>query len=130
MCNLKKSALLIATMALIFVPACCFSAENKILTIPLVEMLQGGKAKISSDKKSIIDDKGDIVAKQTPPPVIKEKSSDIFPTGAAKDNTTFVVNCNKKCAMITRQCYLDDLGNVVCMNVCDKEMLVCEEATK
>ncbi|GFO69694.1 hypothetical protein GMLC_32730 [Geomonas limicola] len=111
-------------------PINCFAAGNKINMIPLVEMLQQNKAKISTDKKSIIDLKGEVLAKQTPPPVMKKRDPSAAIEFGNKDkdaNVTMIVNCYKKCAMVTRQCYLDDIGNTICLNVCDKEGLVCEE---
>lgn len=111
-------------------PMTCLAAGNKASTIPLVEMLQQNKAKISTDQKSIIDLKGEVLANQTPTPVLKKRDPMNAVLDAAKDKdakTTLIVNCNKKCAMVTRHCYLDDIGNTICLNVCDKESLVCEE---
>jgi hypothetical protein len=120
----------ISAILLLTVPSTGFCMNIKKETIPLIEMLQNGTAKVSSDKKNIIDDKGNFIAKETANTIqIKPKQSPANPTDSQKDNSTptpLMFTCNKKCAIIAKHCYIDENENIVCINVCDKEALICE----
>lgn len=114
---------------LLAVPSTGFCMNMKRETIPLVEMLQKGKATLSSDKKSIIDEKGGVIAKETANTVsIKPKPAE-NPADSGKDSSTpapKMFTCNKKCAIFVKHCYMDENENIVCINVCDREALICE----
>ncbi len=97
--------------------------------IPLVQMLQAGKAKISPDKKNIIDENGHIVGKETDNVNLPKAPPPAPPADSSKENAPPVPQlflCTKKCAMISRHCYTDENQNVVCINVCDREALICD----
>ncbi len=106
-----------------------FCMDLKKETIPIIEKLQDGKAKISPDKKSIIDENGHIIGKETEninPPKNKPVAN---PADTAKDSSPpapQLIFCSKKCAIITKHCYKDESENVVCINSCDRESLICE----
>jgi hypothetical protein len=128
----KKTLLFIIIAAIIStIPIKGFSMEIKREAIPIVQKLQEGKAKISPDKKSIIDEEGHIIGKETPTlDMNKYKAKPTQnPFEAAKDDSPpppqmFI--CTRKCGMITKRCYLDENENAVCINICDKESLICE----
>mgnify|MGYP001580076506 CR=1 FL=1 len=129
MLSFQNLTFTISAILLLTVPSTGYCMNIKRETIPLVDMLQSGKAALSSDKKNILDENGHIVAKETantavikPKPVAKTEDS-------AKDNSPpapqlFI--CNKRCAMFVKHCYMDENENIVCINVCDKESLICE----
>jgi hypothetical protein len=129
----RITTILFSVSSLVLLSSYGYGAENKITSVPLVRMLQEGKVNLSPDRKSIIDENGHIVAKQTSPPVsppaaqIKILDKNTAETG--KEKGPLKVNCDRKCAIMSRQCYMDDIGNVVCLNICDKEIFVCEEIT-
>ncbi len=105
----------------------CMDVHKEV--IPLIQMLQAGKAKISADKKSIIDENGHIVGKETenvnlPKPKPVANPADVNKENAPPAPQLFF--CTKKCAMISKHCYKDENENVVCINECDKESLICE----
>ena len=56
---------IISAILLLTVPSTGFCMNIKKETIPLLEMLQNGTAKVTTDKKNIIDDKGNFIAKET-----------------------------------------------------------------
>jgi len=130
--RISKSTLLIIMAAILStMPVNGFSMEAKKEPIPIIQKLQEGKAKISPDKKSIIDEEGHIIGKVTPTlDMEKYKPKAILnPFEAAKDDSPpppLLFTCTRKCGMITRHCYLDDFENAVCINICDKESLICE----
>lgn len=131
MLSFQKLTFIISAILLLTVPSAGFCMNIKRETIPLVEMLQGGKAAVSSDKKNILDENGHIVAKETAnTAVIKPKPGAKTEDSARdKDNSPpapqlFI--CNKRCAMFVKHCYMDENENIVCINVCDKESLICE----
>ena len=125
----RNFAFLISAAVLLLVPVDGFSAEAKRPSPPMVQMLQEGKAKLSSDYKNIVDDKGSSLAKETSN-IIQKKEPTAISSDLVKDSTapppTQVIFCNKKCAIISKHCYIDDTGNIVCLNVCEREALVCE----
>jgi hypothetical protein len=130
--RVPKTTLLFIMAAIIsMIPIKGFSMEIKREAIPIVQKLQEGKAKISPDKKSIIDEEGHIIGKESQNlDVNKYKPKPTQnPYEAAKDDSPpppqmFI--CTRKCGMITKRCYLDDNENAVCINICDKESLICE----
>jgi len=127
----KTTLLIIMAVTLSMMPVNGFSMEAKKEPIPIVQKLQEGKAKISPDKKSIIDEEGHIIGKVTPSldmEKYKPKPTQ-NPFEAAKDDSPpppQMFTCTRKCGMITKRCYLDDNENAVCINICDKESLICE----
>jgi hypothetical protein len=130
--RISKTTLLIIMAAIIsMIPINGFSMEIKREAIPIVQKLQEGKAKISPDKKSIIDEEGHIIGKESQNLDLnkyKPKAAQ-NPYETAKDDSPpppqmFI--CTRKCGMITKRCYLDDNENAVCINICDKESLICE----
>ncbi len=132
MSYLKNLPLILFLTALVAAPINAYSMDVKRELVPLVEMLQEGKARISPDKKSIIDENGHIIGKESTNLDMKKYQAPqnplLNPTETAKDNAPpppqlFI--CTKKCAMITRHCYLDENENAVCISVCDKESLIC-----
>jgi hypothetical protein len=116
---------------LAIIPVNGFSMDIKREVLPIVQKLQEGKAKISPDKKSIIDEEGHIIGKETVNLDLnkyKPKSTQNS-FEAAKDDSPpppQMFTCTRKCGMITKRCYLDDFENAVCINICDKESLICE----
>ena len=130
--RISKSTLLIIMAAILStMPVNGFSMEAKKEPIPIIQKLQEGKANISPDKKSIIDEEGHIIGKVTPSlDMEKYKPKAILnPFEAAKDDSPpppQLFTCTRKCGMITKHCYLDDFENAVCINICDKESLICE----
>jgi hypothetical protein len=125
----KKIVFLISAAVLSTVPLDGFCADPRRPNPPMVQMLQEGKGKLSPDYKNIIDEKGNKVAKETSNTVKKPEStasSDYVVKDASAPPPPMVVFCNKKCAILTRHCYLDEVGNTVCLNVCEREALVCE----
>ena len=130
--RISKTTLLFIMAAIIsMIPINGFSMEAKKEPLPIVQKLQEGKAKISPDKKSIIDEEGHIIGKVTPTldmEKYKPKPTQ-NPFEAAKDDSPpppQMFTCTRKCGMITKRCYLDDKENAVCINICDKESLICE----
>lgn len=127
----KATPLIIVAAILSMIPVNSFAMEIKREAIPIIQKLQEGKAKISPDKKSIIDEEGHIIGKVTANLDLtkyKPKSTQ-NPFEAAKDDSPpppQMFTCTRKCGMITKQCYLDDNENAVCINICDKESLICE----
>lgn len=125
----KKTTLLIAALVFSIIPARGFSAELKKTTENLVQKLQNGKAKISLNKKSILDENDNIVASETSPPKADNKTSgagSITPNKSGSTAPADLVNCSFKCSITTRHCYADSYGSIVCINMCDKETLRCE----
>jgi hypothetical protein len=118
---MKHIIIAVSTIAIFLAPALCSGAE-KILP-RLVQMLRDGKATISPNKKSLVDEKGKVIAKE-----VDEKSV-VKPASSVQEGLSeqkAITNCNYKCAIITRRCFADDSGTVACINTCDKETLVCE----
>jgi hypothetical protein len=115
---------------LLSAPSKGLSMDVKKEVIPIVQKLQEGKAKISPDKKSIIDEEGHIIGKLTSTLDMKKYTpAPPNPAEAAKEDSPPApqfFNCIRKCGMITKQCYLDDNENAVCIGICDKESLICE----
>lgn len=126
----RKFAILISSAFFLTVPINGFCAEARRPNPPMVQMLQEGTAKLSPDYKSIIDDKGASVAKETSS-TVQKKVTTTLSSDFVKDSTAppppMVIFCNKKCAIISKHCYVDETGNIVCLNVCEKEALVCGE---
>lgn len=124
----KRITLLVAAFVFSIIPARGFSAELKKTTENLVLKLQNGKAKISLNKKSILDENDNIVASETSPPKADNKTSgaSITPNKSGSTAPPDVVNCSFKCSIITRHCYADSYGSIVCINICDKETLRCD----
>jgi hypothetical protein len=127
---LENLTFIISVILLMSVPSTGFCMNIKKETIPLIEMMQNGTAKISSDKKNIIDDKGKFIAKETANTIqLKPKPSQPNPAETQQDNSTptpLMFTCNKKCAIVVKHCYIDENENIVCINTCDKEALICE----
>ncbi len=130
MSNLYKSLTAIVTAGLLMVPVTGFCMDIKKELIPLIQMLQQGKAKISPDKKNILDENGHIIGKETTNLTLpKAKPAVANPSDSEKDTSPpapQLFYCSKKCAMISRHCYTDENENIVCINECDKESLICE----
>jgi hypothetical protein len=126
----RKFAILIMSAFFLTVPIDGFCVEARRPNPPMVQMLQEGKAKLSPDYKSIVDDKGNSVAKETSS-TIQKKESTALSSDTVKDPSAppppMVIFCNKKCAIVSKHCYIDETGNIVCLNVCEKEALVCGE---
>lgn len=128
--SIKTRLILLATI-FTMIPFQSFSMDVKKEVVPIVQKLQDGTAKVSPNQKSIIDEEGHIIGKETtnldmnkykPKPAQN-------PFEAAKDDSPpapQLFTCTRKCGMITRHCYLDENENAVCINVCDKESLICE----
>lgn len=123
----KKSAAA-ALLVVVLLPLYSFGAESRMSAIPLIQMLQENKVKVSPDKRTMTDLNGSVVARETPPPVPKKVEPTANPFEKPQENTVMVVNCNKKCGMVSRKCFLDEIGNTICLNICDKESYICEEA--
>jgi hypothetical protein len=126
----QKLTFILSAMLLLTVPSTGFSMNIKKETIPLIEMLQNGTAKVSTDKKNIIDDKGNFIAKETANTVQIKPKQVSNPTDTQSDSSTpapLMFTCNKKCAIVVKHCYMDENENIVCINTCDKEALICEE---
>src|SRR5512137_2454181 len=117
--RISKTTLLIIVAAIIsMIPINGFSMEIKREAIPIVQKLQEGKAKISPDRKSIIDEDGHIIGKESQSlDLNKYKAKPIQnPYEAAKDDSPpppQMFTCTRKCGMITKRCYLDDSENAV-----------------
>ncbi|QXE85630.1 hypothetical protein KP003_14720 [Geomonas nitrogeniifigens] len=104
--------------------------------IAIIEQLQSGKAKVSFDKKSIVDESGEALAKETtnavqkPLPLPEPVLPDLAATGTSSETPApkppKIVFCNRKCGFIEKRCYLDNEGNTICINTCEKESLICE----
>ncbi|MFZ3207696.1 MAG: hypothetical protein WA140_02540 [Geobacteraceae bacterium] len=129
MSTLVKMLFLIPSAMFLLAPVTAFCLEAKN-ALPIIELLQSGSAMISSDKKSIVDENGDIIAKETSN-TIEKKSMVVDPNPLevgkeALANTPKVIFCNKKCGMIEKHCYQDTEGNIVCVNICEKEVLICD----
>ncbi|WP_026841468.1 hypothetical protein [Citrifermentans bremense] len=113
-------------------PFTAWAAEPHKEIPPIVDMLQGGSAKPSSDKKYIVNDKGEIIAKETANSYKKESASETAVTLASEPGkegvpaAPKVVFCNKKCGLIQKRCYTDSDGNIVCINNCEKELMICD----
>jgi hypothetical protein len=118
---LKVAALTVSTAMVLLEPTLCFAAEK---VIPhLVELVKEGGASMSANKKTLVDAKGNIVANEVDP------KSVVKPTVEQKGNSaeqTPVINCNYRCAILTKRCFAEDAGAVVCINTCDKQTLICE----
>jgi hypothetical protein len=115
----------------ILIPHTAFSFDVKKEVLPIIQKLQEGKAKLSMDKKSIVDEEGHIIAKESANlDLNKYKTQPVKnPFEAAKDDSPpqpQLFTCNRKCGLITKHCYLDENENAVCINICDKESLICE----
>jgi hypothetical protein len=125
----RKLTIILSAILLLTVPSTGFCMNLKKETIPLVEMLQKGTAKVSTDKKNIIDEKGNFIAKETANTVQIKPKQIVDPNDTQKDSSTptpLMFTCNKKCAIIVKHCYMDEAENIVCINTCDKEALICE----
>jgi hypothetical protein len=127
--TIQNLTFIILAILLLAIPSTGFCMNIKRETIPLIEMLQNGTAKVSTDKKNIIDEKGHSIAKETVNTIqIKPKQS-VNPTDTQLDSSTptpLMFTCNRKCAIVAKHCYMDENENIVCINVCDKESLICE----
>lgn len=127
---LKNVTLLIAAALVLIVPDLGFCAREKMEElVPIIQLVRDGKAKPSPDFRNIIDEKGNIVAKQTALPVEKKDKPFAGAPDGAKDAASGqqkVLTCSTKCAITTRKCYADDSGYIFCMNICEKELLICE----
>jgi len=113
-----------AASLIVMVPVSALSAEIKI-TPPLIELLQDGRAKLSPDKKVILDEKGDIVARQKSP-AGQENSFAKSPDKAAPVAAERPYVCTPQCAIWVKYCYTDPKDFEVCINSCEKELLQCE----
>jgi len=125
----QNLAFIISAILLLTVPSTGFSMNIKKETIPLIEMLQSGTAKVTTDKKNIIDDKGNFIAKETANTIQNKPKQSEGPADTQKDSpapTPQMFTCNKKCAIVVKHCYMDENENIVCINTCDKEALICE----
>ncbi len=131
MLHLAKISLIIFAAIILFAPIKAFSMDIKKEVLPIIEKLREGKAQLSQDKKSIVDENGHIIGKETHDLDLnkyKPKPTQ-NPFEAAKDDSPpqpQLFNCTRKCGVITRHCYLDDNENAICISVCDKESLICE----
>jgi hypothetical protein len=112
----NKLTFLILTVTVVSIPIRGFCLEGQSSSSPVLQILREGKATLSIDKKSILDEQGKIIASQIPSPVKKGSSSG--------SKTTPI--CNSVCAIIEKQCYADINGSVLCINVCKKEQFKCE----
>ena len=128
--TIKNVTLVGATtvFVLAFVPTCCFSAEPLKVVPSLIQKLVDGSAKISTNKKSIVDEKGEIIAKEASSlkETVKKANGNPSVSDGKTPPTPMVVTCNYKCAIITKRCYEDANGNGACINACDKQVLLCE----
>ena len=125
----QNLASIILAILLLTVPSTGFCMNIKKETIPLIEMLQSGTAKVTTDKKNIIDDKGNFIAKETANTLQNKPKQSASPADTQKDSPTpapLMFTCNKKCAIVVKHCYMDENENIVCINTCDKEALICE----
>ncbi len=129
--NILTLGIAIFAASSLWTPCCSYGMDLKREVLPLIEMLQAGKAKVSPDKKSIIDENGHIIGKEAATLDLNKykPKTPQNPFETAKDNsppTPQLFTCTKKCGMITKHCYLDENENAVCINICDKESLICE----
>lgn len=127
----EATPLIIMATIVSLIPVRSFAMDVKKEIIPIVQKLQQGNAKISPDKKSIIDENGHIIGKETSNLDLNKykPKSPQNPFETAKDDSPpppQLFTCTRKCGMITKHCYLDDNENAVCINICDKESLICE----
>jgi hypothetical protein len=131
MCGFIRSTLLVLVATAILYPHTASSFDVKKEVLPIIQKLQEGKAKLSFDKKSIVDEEGHIIAKESANlDMNKYKTQPAKnPFEAAKDDSPpqpQLFTCNRKCGIVTKHCYVDENENAVCINVCDKESLICE----
>jgi len=127
--TIQNLTFIILAILLLTIPSTGFCMNIKRETIPLIEMLQNGTAKVSTDKKNIIDDKGNFIAKETANTIQIKPKQITNPTDTQKDSsapTPLMFTCNRKCAIVVKHCYMDENENIVCINTCDKEALICE----
>ncbi len=125
--NMSLIPVMIAAIVLLPFTGYCMDMRREV--IPIIQMLQEGKAKISADKKSIIDENGHIVGNETTDLTLPTPKPAANSPDTAKENTPpppQLFHCSKKCAVISRHCYKDENQNIVCINTCDKESLICE----
>lgn len=130
----SKLTLIVLALLLLLVPVYGFCEEGSSGTPSLIQILEQGKARLSSDKKSILDEKGNVIATQISPPVqdkkaIKTDSTTVnTSTTTVSGSTTTVSNapiCYTKCVKWGKQCFVDYQAHVVCIRVCDEEKIVC-----
>lgn len=132
---------LLLPAAVMMIPGYCFGAERPQIDPPAVQMLKQGTAKISNDAKSLVDDKGRTLAKSAPPPKETDYEDNVDPYLEALYSKSIpgekegappkksVYTCSRKCAIMEKKCFADDTGNSICVNVCERENLVCSERT-
>jgi hypothetical protein len=126
---LKSLMLRLLVAVFLMVPFNGYCMDIKRETIPIIILLQEGKAKISPDNKSILDETGNIIGKEASNTTINRPKPTVNAADTAREGSSpspQIFYCNKKCAIITKHCYKDDNDNVICLNVCDKEALICE----
>lgn len=132
MTTLTQNVIFFLITCFLLGPVTALAAEPHKEIPPIVDMLQGGGAKLSSDKKYIVNDKGEIIAKETVNSYKKKSASEAAMTLAAEPGkegapaAPTVVFCNKKCGLIQKHCYTDNDGNIVCINNCEKELMICD----
>jgi hypothetical protein len=128
----------VTASASLFAAGIVSAFDRPMISVPLIEMMQEGKAKVSPDKKTIIDDKGKFVAKETSQPKPAEKklvNEYLTETGERNpdddkripDYEKYYFTCNYKCAIMVKKCYQDDVGYKICVNICDKESFICDQ---
>ena len=76
----------------------------------LQKMLNSEEARLSADRKKIINQKGEIIAEEI---AVKTVSKGSCPGGATE-------LCWRGCAEWVKKCYLDITGREICVRVCDK----------
>lgn len=134
----KSVTVAIVSSTLSFMASASCHAEERRQAPLLVQMLKEGTAKVSPDATSILDAKGRSVAKPVPlptaadyegnyDPVFEAQYQKLVPTADKPPQRKFVYTCSTKCAVLEKQCYGEEGGNIICMNLCRSERVVCEE---
>src|SRR5690348_2228599 len=114
--NTIRKAVALAT-ALTGVLAAPAFAER---TIPhIVEIVKDGTATLSANKKTLVDEKGTVVAKEVDPATVKPPAPDPTKLALGIQEAQAITVCNYRCAILTKRCFADDTGAVVCINFCD-----------
>jgi hypothetical protein len=114
---IKLAALAVPASIILAAPVLALAMDK---TIPgIVDSIKEGSVTVSPNKKTLVDAKGKVAATEIDPKTLGKKED-------GKDGPVIVATCNYRCAMITRRCFIDEGKNVVCINYCDKQSLVCE----
>ena len=135
---LKKITVVISVAVLFLAAGSAFALERPMMSVPLIEMIREGKAKVSADKTTIVDEKGQTVAKETTPPTpaVRRPVVDSFAETTDRNppdskevpaNEKYFFTCSYKCGITVKKCYQDNSGFIICLNICDKESFICEQ---